>query len=328
MGPGDLAQVLRPIRDLFPVGDYPELLFGLGPADDAAVYRLDDSRALILTLDFFPPVVDDPYTYGAIAAANALSDVYAMGGEVLFALNVAAFPKWLGREVIAEIMRGGAEKVRQAGGAIAGGHTIDDEEPKYGLCVVGMTHPDRLFTKSRAMPGDVLVLTKPLGVGIITTVLKAGIAAKEHIEGAVESMLRLNREAAQIASSAGVQSATDITGFSLLGHGQEMAQASGVALRFDFQRLPFLEGARAYADDWLFPAGSNANQDYFRDRVHFAPEISEESRLLLFTPETSGGLLLAVHPERLEFFLGECGARGQPAWAIGEVVSGSGIRVG
>jgi len=328
MGPGDLAQVLRPLKDLFRSEDFPQLLVGLGRADDAAVYRLDDQRALIQTVDFFPPVVDDPYTYGAIAAANALSDIYAMGGEVLFALNVAAFPKWLGREVIGEILRGGAEKVREAGGAIAGGHTIDDEEPKFGMCVTGIVHPDRILTKGGARPGDALVLTKPLGVGLITTVLKAGAAEPAYVEEAVASMLRLNRAASQAAQAAGVHAATDITGFSLLGHGVEMAELSGAQLRFELARLPLLPGAREYAEEWLFPAGSNNNQDYFGDRVVFASHITDEERLMLFTPETSGGLLVAVSPARLEALLEECRRRDQPAWVIGEVVAGAGVAVG
>jgi len=327
MGPGDLAHVLRPLKEMFAGADFPALLVGLGRADDAAVYQLDAERALILTVDFFPPVVDDPYTYGAIAATNAMSDIYAMGGEVLFALNVAAFPKWLGREVISEILRGGAEAVRAAGGAIAGGHTIDDEEPKFGLCVAGVVHPQRILTKGGARPGDLLVLTKPLGVGLITTVLKAGLAEPAYVEGAIASMLRLNRAAAQAAQAAGVHAGTDITGFSLLGHALEMAELSPAQLRFRLAEIPFLDGARQYAEEWLFPAGSSHNQDYFGDRVTFAEHIREEERLLLFSPETSGGLLLAVAPERLEALLAECRRRDQPAWVIGEATAGTGIIV-
>jgi selenide,water dikinase len=327
MGPGDLAQVLRPLQEMFHSADFPELLVGLGRADDAAVYRLSDERALILTVDFFPPVVDDPYTYGAVAAANAMSDIYAMGGEVLFALNVAAFPKWLGKDVIGAILRGGAEKVREAGGAIAGGHTIDDEEPKYGLCVAGMAHPARILTKGGAQVGDRLVLTKALGTGLITTVLKAGAAEASYVEAAVASMTRLNRAAAHAAQEAGVHAATDITGFSLLGHGLEMATLSGVGLLLRLRDIPLLPGAHHYADEWLFPAGSNRNQDYFGHAVTFDADVSAEEQLMLFTPETSGGLLLAVAPERLDALLTACRRRDQPAWVIGEVVAGAGIRV-
>jgi selenide,water dikinase len=327
MGPADLAQILRPIKETFAGADFPALLVGLGRADDAAVYQLDSERALIQTVDFFPPVVDDPYTYGAIAAANALSDIYAMGGEALFALNIAAFPKWLGRDIISEILRGGAEKVREAGAAVAGGHTIDDEEPKFGLCVTGMVHPQRILTKGGARPGDALVLTKPLGVGLITTVLKAGLAEPDYVAGAVASMLRLNRAAAQAAQAAGVHAGTDITGFALIGHALEMAELSEACLRFRRADVPFLDGARRYADEWLFPAGSNHNQGYFGARVSFAAGIPEEEQLLLFSPETSGGLLLAVAPERLDLLLAECQRREQPAWVVGDVSAGAGVAV-
>ncbi len=327
MGPADLTQILRPVKETFAGVDAPALLVGLGRADDAAVYQLDSERALIQTVDFFPPVVDDPYTYGAIAAANALSDIYAMGGEAIFALNIAAFPKWLDRAIIGEIMRGGAEKVREAGAVVAGGHTIDDEEPKFGLCVAGIVHPQRILTKGGARPGDALVLTKPLGVGLITTVLKAGVAEPAHVAGAVASMLRLNRAAAQAAQAVGAHAATDITGFSLLGHAQEMAELAGARLRFRYSDIPVLDGARRYAEEWLFPGGSNLNQEYFGAQVRFAAGISEEEQLLLFSPETSGGLLLAVAPARLEALLAECARRQQPAWAIGEVIAGAGVAV-
>jgi len=327
MGPEDLAEVLSLIEGIFKSDDFPGLLVGLGEADDAAVYRIDDEHAIIQTLDFFPPVVDDPYTYGAVAAANAMSDVYAMGGEVLFALNVAAFPKWLDREVVGTILRGGAEKVREAGGVIAGGHTIDDEEPKYGMTVTGMVHPDHILTKGGAGPGDAIVLTKPLGTGLITTVLRGGVADEAHVKGAVESMLRLNRDASRAAQAAGVHAATDVTGFSLLGHGLEMAELSGSQLRISLGDLPILDGTRHYADEWLFPAGSHTNRAYFGPRVKFAEHISEEEQLMLFTPETSGGLLLAVASDRLDSLLDELRRRDQPAWVIGDAAEGEGLFV-
>jgi selenide,water dikinase len=327
MGPEALAQVLRPLRDLFPAERYPELLVGLSVSDDAAVYRLSDDLAIIQTLDFFTPVVDDPYDYGAIAAANAMSDVYAMGGEVVLALNISAFPPDLPLEITSEILRGGAEKVAQAGGVLAGGHTIDDEEPKYGLSVMGVVHPDRVWTKAAVRPGDVLVLTKPLGVGIITTVLKADMAAPAHVAAAVQSMKRLNREAAQIMQQVGVDAVTDVTGFALLGHGYEMADRSGVRLRFHLQQIPFLEGAREYADMWLFPGGTCDNERAYQHAVTFAPGIEEEMQQLLYTPETSGGLLAAVRPYKLRTFTGLFDAAGHPCWVIGEALEGEGIEV-
>jgi len=319
--------MLCPLRDLFRAEDYPALLVGLGVADDAAVYRLSDDVALIQTVDFFTPVVDDPYDYGAIAAANAMSDVYAMGGEVVLALNVAAFPPKLPVEVIAEILRGGAEKVREAGGVIAGGHTVDDEEPKYGLAVMGHVHPERVVTKAGAQVGDVLVLTKPLGVGMITTAAKGEVAEPAHVAQAVDTMRRLNRRASQLMQQVGVHAATDITGFGLLGHAQEMAEKSGVRLRFEVDRLPFLDGAVEYAEGWLFPAGTCRNQQCYEPWVDFAPHLEEEMRMLLYTPETSGGLLLAVPPGKAPDLTSLFTREGQASWTVGEVVEGKGLQV-
>jgi selenide,water dikinase len=327
MGPETLAQVLRPLRDLFPAERHPELLVGLAVSDDAAVYKLSGELAVIQTLDFFTPVVDDPYDYGAIAAANAMSDVYAMGGEVVLALNISAFPPDLPPEITSEILLGGAEKVAEAGGVLAGGHTIDDDEPKYGLSVMGLVHPDQVWTKAAARPGDVVVLTKPLGVGIITTVLKADMAAQAHIAAAVETMKKLNRQAAQLIQRVGVHAATDVTGFALLGHGVEMAEKSGVRLRFHLSQIPFLEGAEEYADMWLFPGGTCDNERAYEHAVTFAPEIKEEMQQLLYTPETSGGLLAAVPPGELGELISLFDAAGHPCWVIGEVVEGAGIQV-
>jgi selenide,water dikinase len=327
MGPEALAQVLRPLQNMFRAEEYPELLVGLEISDDAAVYKINDAVAIIQTLDFFPPVVDDPYDYGAIAAANAMSDVYAMGGEVVLALNICGFPPDLPPEVIIEILRGGAEKVAEAGGVLAGGHTLDDKEPKYGLAVMGLIHPDRVLAKAGARPGDVLVLTKPLGVGIITTALKGQVADPAHVAAAVENMKRLNRNAARLIQQVGVHACTDITGFALLGHGYEMAEKSGVRLRFYVDKLPFLEGAVQYAEDWLFPGGTCNNERAYEHAVRFEPGISEEMQQLLYTPETSGGLLVAVPPERLERLTAIFNAEGQGHWVIGEVVEGEGIEV-
>jgi selenide,water dikinase len=250
---------------LFRAEDYPDLLVGLAKADDAAVYRLSDELAVIQTLDFFTPVVDDPYQYGAIAAANAVSDVYAMDAAV-----------------IGEILRGGAENLSQ---------------------------------------------TKPLGAGIITTALKSSVADAAHVRGAVESMMTLNRRAARLAQKVNVHAATDVTGLGLLGHSSEMANLSGVGLRFHLSQLPFLDGARDYAEQWLFPGGANRNQEYFACGVRFADGISDAIRLLLFTPETSGGLLLAAPPENVQALVALSAAEGQPCWLIGEVMQGAGIQV-
>jgi selenide,water dikinase len=327
MGPETLAQVLRPLQGLFRAEHHPHLLVGLEVSDDAAVYKISDEVAVIQTLDFFTPVVDDPYDYGAIAAANAMSDVYAMGGEVVLALNICAFPPKLPPDVIGEILRGGAEKVAEAGGVLAGGHTIDDDEPKYGLAVMGLVHPDQVRTKAAARSGDVLVLTKPLGVGIITTAAKGEVAEPAHVAAAVESMKKLNRQAARIIQQVGVHACTDVTGFALLGHASEMAEKSGVQLHFHLDKLPFVEGAMQYAEEWLFPGGTCNNQRCYERHVSFAPDVPEETRQLLFTPETSGGLLVSVPPGRLQALLDRFAAEGQAGWVVGEVAQGHGIQV-
>jgi selenide,water dikinase len=327
MGPEALAQVLRPLEQMFPAHQHPELLVGLEVSDDAAVYKISDELAVIYTLDFFPPVVDDPYDYGAIAAANSMSDVYAMGGQVALALNICAFPADMPPAIISEILRGGAEKVAEAGGVLAGGHTTEDKEPKYGLTVMGLIHPERVLTKAGARPGDALVLTKPLGVGIITTALKGGVAEPEHVAAAVESMKRLSRQAAQLIQEVGVHASTDITGFGILGHSYEIAERSGVGLRFDLARLPWLPGATRYAEEWLFPAGAHNNKRFYEPHVQWMGVISEELQTLLFTPETSGGLLVAVPPQRLETLLARFAETGQPCWVVGEVLEGHGIEV-
>ena len=327
MGPDALAQVLRPLQDLFPAEHHPDLMIGLAVSDDAAVYKICDEVAVIQTVDFFPPVVDDPYDYGAIAAANAMSDVYAMGGEVVMALNICGFPPDLPAEVVSEILRGGAEKVAEAGGVLAGGHTIDDKEPKYGLSVMGVIHPDQVRAKADVQPGDVLVLTKPLGIGIITTALKGDVAEAEHVAAAIETAKTLNRQAAQLIQEIGVHGCTDITGFSLLGHGYEMAEKSGLRLRFHVHRLPFLDGAVRYADEWLFPAGTCRNEERYSAWVTFGPGIEEEMQQLLYTPETSGGLLVSVVQEKMDALLALFAQADAPCWVVGEAVTGSGIEV-
>lgn len=324
MGPEALAQVLQPLKDTFREAQFPDLLVGLGKADDAAVYRLAPDLAIVQTLDFFAPVVDDGYTYGAIAAVNSMSDVWAMGGEVLLALSIAAFPPNLPAEIAGDILRGAGDKVAEAGAVLAGGHTMEDKEPKFGLCVTGTVHPDRVITKSNAQVGDILVLTKPLGVGVITTALKQGLADPAHVDAATASMLRLNQAAARAMQAAGVHAATDITGFGLLGHAQEMAANSGVGLRFRLDTLPFLPGAHDYAAKWVFPGGAYNNERFYKPHVSFAAGIPDETQLLLYDPETSGGLLIAVAPGHLAALEAELRKANQPYWVVGEVVDGAG----
>jgi selenide,water dikinase len=281
----------------------------------------------VQTVDFFTPIVDDPYQYGAIAAANSLSDVYAMGGEVLFALNVCGFPSTMPPEVQIEILKGGAEKVREAGAVLVGGHTIVDQEPKYGLAVTGRIHPDAVLAKGGGRPGDVVILTKPLGVGIITTALKGGVAAADHVEGAVESMVRLNGTAGALLRELGAGACTDVTGFALIGHALELAEKGGVGLRFHLDRLPFLPGAEGYAQESLFPCGTRTNRSCYDKDVKVESTIPEETELLLYTPETSGGLLATLAPDAVASAEKRFRAAGEPFWIIGEVVAGSGVAV-
>jgi selenide, water dikinase len=319
--------VLRPVKDVFGGQQYPDLLVGLDSPDDAAMWRLDEHRALVLTTDFFTPVVDDAYDYGAIAAANSLSDVYAMGGQPFLALNISALPPDLPLELSAAILRGGAEKTREAGVVIAGGHTIQDKEPKFGLVVVGFVDPARALTKGGLQPGDQLVLTKPLGFGVTTTALKRGLAAPEDVAEVVGWMKRLNERASRLALEFGLRGATDITGFSLLGHASEMAQASGVRLRFSFAQVPFVSCARKYAEQWTFPGGAADNRLFYGPKVEFAQGISETEQMLLFDPQTSGGLLLGVPASQLNAFLERAQVQDQPAWVVGEVLAGAGLVV-
>lgn len=319
--------MLRPVKEVFSGQEYPDLLVGLDAPDDAAVWRLDADRALVLTTDFFTPVVDDPYDYGAIAAANSLSDVYAMGGRPFLALNIAALPPDLPAELLGEIIRGAAEKAREAGVVIAGGHTVQDKEPKFGLVVVGFVDPARALTKGGAHPGDRLVITKPLGFGVTTTALKREMAAAQDVAEVTGWMKRLNQAAGRLAVEFGLRGATDITGYSLLGHASEMAAASGACLKFSFSKIPFVSGARGYAEKWTFPGGASDNRLYFGERVRFAEDISETEQMLLFDPQTSGGLLLAVPEEKIDAFLAAASAAEQPAWMVGEVADGEGIAV-
>lgn len=312
--------MLQPLRELFKPADHPALLVGLNKADDAAVYQLDETRAIINTTDFFPPIVDDPYDFGAIAAANAMSDVYAMGGQVLFAINLVAFPDNLDREILREILRGGAEKVAEAGGVIAGGHSVNDKEPKYGLAVTGIVDPRQVKKKGGGRPGDLLLLTKPLGVGVLTTALKQGKAAAAEIAVAVTSMKRLNKQAAEAAQLAKANGMTDITGFGLLGHAQEMASQGGVDFHIDVEQLPWLPGAMACGELGTFPGGMGRNLDYFAPHLTFGSAVSPLVQDMLWTPETSGGLLVALPPEQVAIYQAHC----ETAVVIGHTTSGTG----
>jgi selenide,water dikinase len=312
--------VLQPLKEIFKADDFPDLLVGLAAADDAAVYRLNPEQAIVTTTDFFPPVVDDPYDFGAIAAANALSDIYAMGGRPLFAINLVAFPDGLDMSILREILRGGAEKVAEAGAVIAGGHSVTDKEPKYGLAVTGLIHPKDVKTKGGAQPGDVLLLTKPLGVGLITTALKQEITAESDITAAINSMKTLNRKAAEAAILAGATSMTDITGFGLLGHAHEMAHVGHVNFHLSLNLLPWLSGAHRYAEADAFPGGTWRNLDYFAPWITFGDTVPTIIQNMLYTPETSGGLLVSLPPDKAALFQEHC----ETAVPVGTVYEGDG----
>jgi selenide,water dikinase len=302
MGPGNLAQVVRPLKQIEKESYLPDLLVGLDAIDDAAVYRVNEQQAIISTADFFPPVVDDPYAFGSIAAANALSDVYAMGGQVLMAINLLAWPAELPAEILGEILRGGAETVARAGAVIAGGHSIIDNEPKYGLSVTGLVHPDDILTKGGARPGDLLILSKPLGTGLITTAHKRDLVQPADLQAAIQSMTRLNREASAALvtlnkrSGGGVHAATDITGFGLPGHAWEMALQSQVSMRFSFDALPLLPNVLSYAQQGAIPGGAQRNESYLAPHLRIASRLDAASRALLWDPQTSGGLFAALDP--------------------------------
>ncbi len=315
---------MRPIKETFKAADFPQLLVGLDVADDAGVYQINDTQAIINTTDFFPPVVDDPYDFGAIAAANALSDIYAMGGDVLFAMNLVAFPRDLDNAILGEILRGGAEKVAEAGGVVVGGHSVVDKEPKFGLAVTGMIDPELVKRKGGARPGDVLLLTKSLGVGIMTTALKRGWTTESEIEPAIISMKTLNKVAAQAARAASATSMTDITGFGLLGHSYEMAKAGNARFRFVMNDLPLLPDAAKFTQKGAIPGGTGRNEVYFSPHVTFADAIEPWMRNLLWTPETSGGLLMSVPADQVTTVQDVC----PTAVVVGEVITGeAGIEV-
>ena len=301
----------------------PDVLVGLETGDDAAVYRLRPDLALVVSTDFFTPVVDDAYTFGAIAAANALSDIYAMGAQPLMAVNLVAYPiKELGPSLLADILRGGLDKVREAGIDILGGHSIDDHEPKYGLAVVGTVHPDRVRRNRGGQPGDRLVLTKPLGTGVITTAIKHQVAPLDSADAAIQEMLRLNRDAADAVATVDVHAMTDVTGFGMLGHLQSMARASGVAARVDAGSVPFLPGAEMLADAGEVPGGTRRNEQFLAHHVRWPAQLPAARQVLLCDAQTSGGLLVAVPATEAKRLLAALEEKRVTGAVIGELTAG------
>jgi selenide,water dikinase len=318
---------LRPLGSIFSGQDYPNLLVGIEEPDDAAVWKIDDVRSIVVTMDFFTPVVDDPYDYGSIAAANSISDIYAMGATPFLALNIAALPPQLSADFLSEITRGAAEKAKEAGAIIAGGHTIQDKEPKFGLVVIGMAESEKIMKKSSVQLGDELILTKPLGMGVTSTANKADKAKPEDIDEAITWMKMLNKNASEIGVKVGIKAATDITGFSLLGHAYEMAKSSNVGIELDSKKIPFLAGARFYGEKWYFAGGAADNKLFYEQFIKFSSEIDEVTEMLLFDPQTSGGLLMACPPEKLPEFDELAKESNMPYWIIGKAFAGSGIVV-
>lgn len=312
------AGLLNHVLEKLPKGKTDNnLLIGYDSKDDAAVYRISDDTAIVQTLDFFPPMVEDPYLFGQIAATNALSDIYAMGGEVKTALNIVCFPEQMDLNILGEIMRGGSEKVIEAGGTLAGGHSIADTDVKYGLSVMGVVHPDKIYPNNQGQPGDKLILTKPLGVGIVCTANRVGQASQLAMEKAIASMTTLNKKAAGICKSYDIHACTDITGFGLLGHLHEMMD-DRVSCKIYAGQLPIIEEALEYADEFLLTAAGQKNRNHVGKKVHFEniPFAMEE---ILFDPQTSGGLLIAVASEQAQALLLQLQKEGLPAKMIGEI---------
>jgi selenide,water dikinase len=313
LGPGMLSSVLQKL----PKGADPNLLVGFDSSDDAAVYQLTDDVAVVQTLDFFPPMVDDPYTFGQIAATNALSDIYAMGGQVKTALNIVCFPEKMDLNILGEIMRGGSEKVQEAGGILVGGHSIADSDVKYGLSVMGTIHPDKIYKNNTCQEGDQLLLTKPLGVGIVCTAQRVGESSKEAMDLAIRSMTTLNKYAAEIMGKYRVHACTDVTGFSFLGHLQEML-GDGFGAEIDSLQIPYIPEAVHYANEFFLTAAAQRNRNHVGNRVDFrkVPFAMEE---ILFDPQTSGGLLISLPPEDAELVLHEIKSLGLPCGMVGTV---------
>ncbi len=298
----------------------PNLLVGFDTSDDAAVYRVDEHTALIQTVDFFPPMVDDPYLFGQVAAANALSDVYAMGGTPKLAMNLLCFPSdLLSKEDVLAILRGGADKAREAGAVLCGGHTIEDREPKYGLCVTGFVHPDRVLTNAAAQTGDALILTKPLGSGILSTAAKAGLLPEHQVDLLMATMTTLNAPAAKAMEKYTVHACTDITGFGLIGHATEMARGSGKTIRLFADRLPLMEGVLQQAQDGIVPGGAYRNREYLSRTTEIGPAVSTALSDICFDPQTSGGLLISLPMPEAERLLHDLLPNCPQAAIIGQV---------
>lgn len=315
LGPGILSRVLERIPKKYDEN----LLIGFESSDDASVYKLTDDIAMVQTLDFFPPMVDDPYTFGKIAAANALSDIYAMGGEVKTALNIVCFPEQMDLNILGDIIQGGSEKVEEAGGVLSGGHSIMDQDVKYGLSVTGIINPNKIYQNNGCKVGDKLILTKPLGVGIISTANRVGEASKEAMDKAIESMCTLNKYAAEIIRKYDVHACTDVTGFSLLGHLNEMVAGDCSAI-IESTKVPYIKEARQYADEFLLTAAAQRNRNFLQDKVLFnIDDFAMEE--ILFDPQTSGGLLIAVNLEDVEEIMKELETLSLPCGVIGEVIN-------
>ncbi|WP_442951711.1 selenide, water dikinase SelD [Paenibacillus sp. GYB003] len=318
IGPADLLQV---IRSLPPSVPNPDLLVGLETSDDAGVYRLNDELAIVQTVDFFTPIVDDPYSFGQIAAANAISDIYAMGGTPLTVLNIVAFPiSALDKQILADILRGAADKVKEAGATLVGGHSIDDKEPKFGLAVTGIIHPSKIRTNAGAKPGDALLLTKPIGVGILTTSIKKDQLTEDEIAKVTSVMAALNKTAAETMSGYEVHACTDVTGFGLLGHAMEMAKGSGVGLRIVKENVPLLPRVRELAEQGFVPGGTKNNFAHVQGSVTFPDTMDQVDRWILCDAVTSGGLLISVSAEQSEALLQSLRSAGVEASKIGEAV--------
>jgi len=304
-----------------PKSEDEKLLVGLDTSDDAAVYKINEEIAMIQTVDFFTPIVDDPYTFGQIAATNALSDIYAMGGEPKLAMNIVCFPTCLSPDILTEILKGGYDKVKEAGAIVVGGHTIEDDEPKFGLSVTGFAHPDKILANKTAKVGDLLILTKPLGIGIINTAIKGELVDKESYDEAVMAMTTLNKYAKEVIDKVGgVNSLTDVTGFGLIGHAYEMADASSVSIRIDHKKIPVITKAIEYANMGLVPAGAYANRGYVDEFIKINKDVPEYMEDILCDPQTSGGLLISIPKERADILLEELKSTPTRYGIIGEVV--------
>jgi selenide,water dikinase len=325
LGPDALAQVLSCFSlDAIGIGR-DNVLVGLQPPDDAVVYKLDEKRAIVQHVDFFPPIVDEPYMYGAIAAANAMGDIYAKGGEVLWALNIVAFPEQLPIEILLAILKGGTDKIVEAGGFIAGGHSIWDDEPKYGMCVTGLVHPQSIWRKGGARKGDVLFLTKALGTGLIISAAKQGCVQPSHLQEAATSMMLLNRDAARCLHNFNPNAVTDITGFGILGHAYEMAEQSKAQLKLNVNNMPILDGALKYAQSGVQTSAHVRNRAYLRNKVSIETTLDVGIESVLFDPQTSGGLLISIQKEQANRLRDYFFANNLSIWCIGEVHEGEGV---